>query len=158
MRPRAARWGRAQSDFMSMQLLAEAAGADPMISGSVVIGIIGAITTLVVGLVGKLKVDQARRERTSTRIEGQPISVELVETLATKAEMRDLEGRLVAEIKKLEGVISGERAVARTAVGNLHARIDKTAEGLAATTATMTQLNANLNRVLDLLLKRPTAR
>ncbi len=140
---------------MNVQLLAEVAGADPMISGNWIIAIVGALTTAATGIIGKLKLDAARRDRTSTQIEGQPISVALVETLATKAEMRDLEGRLVNEIKKLETVISGERSVARTAVGNLHARIDKTAEGLAATTATMTQLNANLNRVLDLLLKRP---
>lgn len=143
---------------MMMQTLAEVA-ADPMISGKWLLDVIPVIAAAVVLILGRnhLKAQGAKEERaTRTTIDGQPIGVELVETLATKQEMRELEGRLVMEIKKLESVISSERSVARTANGNLHARIDKTAEGLAAATATMTQLNAGLNRVLDFMIKPNT--
>ena len=129
-----------------MTVLAEIsqAAADPMISGNWLLGLLGALTTAAVAIIGKLKVDAAKREKSS-----------VVETLATKDEMRALEDRLVAEIKKLEGAISKERDIARTANGNLHARIDKSAEALAAMNGQLIQISANLNRLIDLALNTP---
>ena len=109
-----------------------------------VVAILGAVGTMM---------GYSKGRKTSTAVEPNPLPVAMVQDLATKEELRELEARLVAELKKLETAISSERAVARTANGNLHARIDKISEGLAGTTATMTQLNASLNRVLDALLK-----
>lgn len=132
-----------------------------MISGNWLIGVLGALSTAAVAVIGKLKLDQAKRERTSTRIENLPITVSLVETLATKEEMASLEARLVAEIKKLEGSLGKERDVARTANGNLHARIDKTSDNLSLMRGEIGQMNANLNRLIDLAMNpkpRPSAR
>jgi hypothetical protein len=113
---------------------------------------IAAIGVAFAAVVKAFRAGEEKGKQQRTKIEPTPLPVCLVETLATKEEMRELEGRLISEIKKLETALVGERGVARTANGNLHARIDKIAEGLAATTATMTQLNAGLNRVLDLLM------
>ena len=124
-----------------------------MISGNWIIGLIGALTTAAVAIIGKLKLDAAKREKSSVRIEDQPLAVSLVETLATKDEMKELEGRLVREIKKLEEVISSERGVARTANGNLHARIDKSSESLANMMGQLTQISANLNLLIDIHVK-----
>jgi hypothetical protein len=92
--------------------------------------------------------------RMKTTLEDQPIGVELVETLATKDEMRQLEARLVAEIKKLEGAILNERAVARTANGNLHARIDADSKAISNMTGQLTQIDANLSRLINLQLTK----
>lgn len=140
--------------MMIQQFMAQAAGADPMISGNWLIAAIGALSTAAAALVGKLKLDQVRRDRTSTRIEGQPLTIAMVDALATKEELKDLEGRLVAELKKLETSLNSERGVARVANGNLHARIDKTVESLAEVRGELTQINANLNRLIDLAVKR----
>lgn len=133
-------------------LLAEITQTQPdtLISGNWLIGIIGALSTATAAIIGKVRVDQVKRQRTSTRIEDQPLAVSLVETLATKEEMRELEGRLVAEIKKLESAASKERDVARTANGNLHARIDKSAEAMAEMKGQLIQISANLNRLVDM--------
>ena len=56
-----------------MTILAEAAAAaDPGISGTAVAGIIGAITTLVVGVIGKLKLEQAKSDSRDVTIK-QPV-------------------------------------------------------------------------------------
>lgn len=140
-----------------MTILAEAATSDPMISGNWLIALVGAISTGAVAIIGKMKVDQAKRTKTATVVENQPLSVAVVDTLATKEEMRELEARLVSEIKKLESAIANERSVARIANGNLHARIDKSAEGIAEMKGQLTQMNANLNRLLDLVMNFPNS-
>jgi hypothetical protein len=106
---------------------------------------------------------EEKGKKTRTQVEPNPLPVSLVAALATKEELQALEARLTHELKKLETALVGERGVARTANGNLHARIDKTSEGLAAVQATMTQINANLNRMMDMMMaaakpNRPTAR
>ena len=138
-----------------IQTLLASTPPDTLISGNWIIAIIGALTTAAATIIGKMKIDQAKREKTSTRIEGQPIGVELVETLATKQEMRELEARLVAEIKKLESAASKERDVARIANGNLHARIDKSSEALAEMKGQLIQISANLSRLVDMAMKQP---
>jgi len=123
---------------------------------TVSVAAIAAVGVAVASAIRAFRAGEEKGKQQRTKIEPTPLPVSLVSQLATKEEMRDLEGRLVAEIKKLETALVGERGVARTANGNLHARIDKVAEGLASTTATMTQLNAGLNRVLDLLVSQTT--
>jgi hypothetical protein len=141
---------------MIAQFIAESTQPDTMISGTWLIGAIGALSTAAALIIGKLQVDKVKRDKTSTRIEDQPISISLVETLATKEEMKELEGRLVDEIKKLEGSISKERDIARTANGNLHARIDKSAEAMAEMKGQLIQISANTSRLIDMAMgKQP---
>jgi hypothetical protein len=122
---------------------------------------VAAITAVGAALAVAVKAFRAgetKGKQTKTELEPNPLPVAMVSELATKEEMREQEGRLVAELKRLETALTGERSVARTANGTLHARIDKMAEGLASVTATMTQMNGSLNRVLDLLVKSPNRR
>ena len=137
--------------------IAEAAGGGGFDGATVSVAAIAAIGVALAAAIKAFKAGEQRGlQKREVTVEPNPLTVSVVSELATKEEMRDLESRLVMEIKKLETAISSERAVARTANGNLHARIDKVSEGLAATTATMTQINVSLNRVLDLLLAGDT--
>ena len=137
-----------------MTILADTAAAapDPMISGNWLIAILGALSTAAAALIGKNRVDAAKREATNTTIDGQPLTISLVETLATKEEMKELEGRLVTELKKLENAMTSERSVARVANGNLHARIDKSAESLAEMKGQLSQISANTDRLIDMAM------
>lgn len=131
---------------MIAYFLAETAAADPMIPGTWVTGFIVAVLGVIGGWVTKGKIAR-------TSVEPNPLPVEVVESLATKEEMRELEGRLVSEIRKLENALGKERDVARTANGNLHARIDRTSEAIAGVTGQLSQMNSNLDRLLDLATK-----
>jgi len=114
--------------------------------------IIAALVTTLIGggVIGKKVADSKK-----VSIDGQPLSVEVVQKLATKSELADLEARIVAELKKFETALITERSVARTANGNLHARIDKTVESMMEMKGELHQINANLNRLVDLAMQQP---
>jgi len=123
---------------------------DDMISGKLMIGLIGAIFTGLGGLgLGKKWSDSKK-----IKVEPSPLGVELVETLATKGELEALEERLSAELQKIEAALSKERDIARTANGKIHGRIDTSTEAIAAVRGELSQINANINRLLDLAVKR----
>lgn len=131
--------------------------ADPMISGTWLIGIIGALSTAAVGIMGKVNVDKARKQR-STIIENQPVGVRLEEQPdppATKKELLALETRLTTELKKIEEALGKERDIARVANGNLHTRADKSVEVMAEMKGELKQISENVDRLLDLAMKRP---
>lgn len=139
---------------------------------------VAAITALGVGVAAVVKAHRAGMEagkKTRTKVEPNPLPVTLVETLATKGEMRDLEGRLVGEIRKLETQVNGERTVARTANSHIHQRLDGMAEkkdldriheridaqtvATAGAVAALTEVKSNVNQLLALALNRkPTPR
>jgi hypothetical protein len=136
--------------MINQLILAAAADADQMISGQWLIGAIGAVATGIALVVGKTQGRRQARAETTTLIEGQPISVAMASKMVTKDELAELENRLVTEIKKLEQALGKERDVARTANGNLHARIDKTSDSLNLMRGEIGQMNANLSRLIDL--------
>lgn len=139
-----------------MTILAEAANAsDPMISGNWLIGVIGAISTGAVAIIGKMKVDQVRRMKTSTVIENQPLPVNLVDTVATKEELKSLERRILKEITKQESAFEKERDVTREELGKIHSRLDRTSECIAEVKGQLSQIEKNLNRVLNILTNAP---
>ena len=136
--------------------------AETLISGDWIIGIVIAIITAVGGVWLKSSSEErgarCERETRSTTIEGQPVGIALVKTLATKDELEAQEVRIVAELKKLEGALNSERSVARVANGNIHARIDKTVEGMAEMKGELHQINANLSRLIDIAMHPKPAR
>ena len=139
-----------------LPLLAE---TDAMISGNWLIAICTLLVAADLCIVQELRKNSAvasARRMSSTLIEGQPISVEVVGKLATKGELADLEARIVAELKKLESSLLSERSVARTANGNLHARIDKTDGCMMEMKGQLHQIVANLNRLVDIAMQHPT--
>ena len=136
-----------------MTILAEAA-SDPMISGNWLIALVGAISTGAVAIIGKMKVDQARM-KTSTVIENQPLPVNLVDTVATKEELKSLERRILKEITKQESAFEKERDVTREELGKIHSRLDRTSECIAEVKGQLSQIEKNLNRVLNILTNAP---
>lgn len=117
-------------------------------------GAIVAIGTAAAAIIAAFKKGQASR----ISVDPQPLSVALTQTLATKQELAELETRIVGELKKFETALLTERSVARTANGNLHARIDKTVESMAEMKGELHQINANLNRLVDLAMQPHTTR
>lgn len=115
------------------------------------------ITTFVVAVISAVigkKVSDAKK----VRVEPNPFPIELSEKVATKEELDALEERIGAELKKIEAALLKERDVARTANGNLHARIDKSTEALAEVKGELHQINENLSRLLDVAIKGKTSR
>ena len=125
-----------------------AAAADPSTGIYIASGVAGAALAAVPAIIAAYKKGQAT-PRPRVTIDGQPISVEVTQQLATKGEMRELETRIVSELKKLEASLNNERSVARVANGNLHARIDKTDGVMMEMKGELHQINANLNRLVD---------
>ncbi|MEI7912542.1 MAG: hypothetical protein WCK77_23180 [Verrucomicrobiota bacterium] len=139
-----------------LPILAAEVTPDTLISGNWLIAISGVFAGALVGLVQEMRkrsAVEAVRSKNSTTIEGQPISVDVVHHLATKGELNELEARIVAELKKFENALATERSIARTANGNLHARMDKTGDAVMEMRGELHQINANLNRLVDLAMK-----
>jgi hypothetical protein len=141
------------------------AQAGPQVDGAWVTGFVVAI----LGAVGTM-LGYSKGRKTRTQVEPNPLPVAIVAELATKAEMREQEGRLTGEIRKLETQVHGERGVARTANSNIHARLDKMAEkdditrlhdridkqalATASAAASLAEVKSNVNQLLALALNR----
>jgi hypothetical protein len=120
------------------------------------------ITTIFTGIalvMGKVWGKRQEAQKRTTTIAGQPIGVRLEEQSdppATKKELEALEQRMIAELKKIEAALGKERDIARTANGNLHARADKSVEVMAEMKGELKQISENVDRLLDLAMKRPS--
>jgi len=152
---------------MMMQYLAEtAAAADPMISSTVVTGIIGAITTLVVGVIGKLQLDKARNQTNDVTIKKPVPKIRTQEEpeFVTHQILNEHLFRIEKTFEEIKEALDGERGIARTANGNLHKRIDSMSERLGDRLAALEGSSRNIadtvGKLLDLALakKPPGAR
>ena len=143
-----------------MNLLAEAAAAaDPMISGKWLLALVPVVASAVALILGKSHWEKkGAKEARSVTVENQPLQISPILPLATKAELEQLEARLTVELSKIEGALTNERAVARIANGNLHARIDKSTEALAEVKGQLSGIGENVSRLLDLATKRAPQR
>lgn len=146
--------------MMMMQWIAQVAGAqDAMISGKWLIAVIPVVFAGVGVLLSKNKwMQKGAAQARSVTVENQPLQVTSTVPLATKAELEALEARLTAELSKIEVSLASERSVARTANGNLHARIDKSTEQLAEVKGELRGIAENISRLLDLSMNRTTRR
>lgn len=145
---------------MMLNLLAEAVPPDPMISGKWLLTIVPVVASAIALLLGKSHWEKkGAKEARSVTVENQPLQVTSTVPLATKAELESLEARLTTELSKIEGALTSERAVARIANGNLHARIDKSTEQLAEVKGEIKGIAENISRLLDIAMNRkPTTR
>ena len=152
--------------WMPMMADVSAEKQDPMISGNWLVNalviLIPVIASAFVVVVGKnhwkAQGNKEAQKRTTT-IEGQPLGVKLEEQPdppATKKELSALEERITRELKKIEEALGKERDIARVANGNLHARADKSVEVMAEMKGELKQISENVDRLLDLAMKRPT--
>lgn len=143
--------------MMMMTYLAEVAAADTMISGKWLLAVIPLVLSGLGVLLGKNHWEKkGAKEARSVTVENQPLQVTSTVPLATKAELEALEARLTVELSKIEGSLTSERAVARIANGNLHARIDKSTEQLAEVKGELKGIASNISRLLDISMNRKT--
>jgi len=137
-------------------MMAEASNGDTLTVGGI-IALLGAIAAFIVKIQTRKHAFQEGHEKgraERVEIEPNPLPVELVETIATKKELQELEARITRELKKIEDALGNERDVARKANGNIHARIDKSSEALAEVRGELKQISENTDRLLDIALKR----
>lgn len=155
-------------NYLTM-ILAAAGGFDGM---TISVAAIAALGTAVAVAVKAFKAGEAKGKQT-VAVDPVPLPVEVVADLATKDELRDVEGRLTGEIRKLENHQNGERAVARNANSNIHQRLDKMAEksdllriheridaqslATAAATASLNEVKSSVSKLLDLAIQRKPA-
>lgn len=155
-------------NYLTM-ILAETGGFDGM---TISVAAIAAIGTAVGVAVKAFKAGEAKGKQT-VAVDPVPLPVEVVADLATKDELREVEGRLTGEIRKLENHQNGERAVARNANSNIHQRLDKMAEksdllriheridaqslATAAATASLNEVKSSVSKLLDLAIQRKPA-
>lgn len=132
--------------YQPMMAAQAAQGADDSVSGKVVVAIIGAICTGVAGILAHKHGEKSARE---AHVKPLPLPVSLVEKLATKEQLDEVEQQLDGRIGKVESALTEERRVAREAQSNVHRRIDKVAESLAEVRGELRQLNANLARLIE---------
>jgi hypothetical protein len=151
---------------MMTQLMAEVAGADPMISGNWLIGLIGALCTGAAAIIGKV---MGRKEGENSRevtVKKPVPTIQVREEAqwATKPDLEDHKNRTDKGFREVWEAIDGERKVARNALGNIHARIDKQVESLAKMEGSLESLETTTGKLLDLALgkgsdnKPPTKR
>lgn len=143
-----------------MNLLADVAQTDPMISGNWLIGIIGALTTGAAAIIGKLmgrKEGETSREVTLKK----PVPTVVTREEPQWASRPDLEAheeRTANELKQVWEAIDGERKIAREALGRIHTRLDNQSTATATLQGTVNAVNSNVNKLLDLALKKPGTR
>jgi hypothetical protein len=129
---------------------------------------IAAVGVAVASAIRAFRAGEEKGKQQRTKIEPTPLPVSVISQLATKDEMKELEGRLVGEIRKLETQVHGERSVARTANSNIHHRLDTMAEkkdlvriheridtqaiATASAAAALHEVKNNVNQLLSLAL------
>lgn len=125
-----------------------------VLSGGAVVGIIGAISTLVVGIIGKLKVDQARNQSNDVTIKRPVPTVETREkpVLAIKADVDSAIKRIEDQHNKCQQYQGEQRA-------NIHHRLDDQVKALARMEGTLASVQQTTSTLLDLALqKKPSPR
>lgn len=137
-----------------MELIAQAQDGGS-VSVTAVTAIIGAIFTGLALLLGK---SYGEKKAQKVRVEPNPLSVAMVERLATKEQLEEVEEQLEGRISRVEQGALEDRRILRDMEGKTHARIDKMAEGLSGVQGEMRQMNANMRALLERQMKGGTGR
>lgn len=120
-----------------------------LLGGLLIMMLSGAV--MLMNLLEKLRA----KKKEATAIEPNPLQVQEVETLATRAELAAMGASLEADIEALKKAIDGERNVARQANGTLHKRVDEVVEGLSEAKGLLTGVKDNTDLLLSMLLNKP---
>jgi hypothetical protein len=141
---------------MILELIAQAAPAspDPMISATAVTGIIGAITTLVVGIIAKLKVDAVKNESREVTLK-KPVPTVRTQEEPEFVTMGVFNGhlqRIENSFDEIKEALEGERGTARIAQGNIHKRIDALSEKLTEKLSRLEGTSGAVKETVDRLL------
>ena len=138
-----------------MTILAEATATGGFDGLTIGVGAITAIGIAVAAVIKAFKAGVQRgRERTSTRIEDQPVHVETEERpqWITKQTLDEHIGRLETAIEDIKTSLEGERGIARTANGNVHKRIDALSERLGDQLSKLEGTSQSVKETVDKLL------
>ncbi len=132
-----------------------AANSEPMVPGNWIIAVIGALSTAAALIIGKL---QGRKEAESREVTLKK-PVPTVQTReeprwATLPELEDLERRMMDLIREIKTRLEADRAAAREAHGNTHKRIDDIVQVLAELKGFTTQIDENVDKLLNLALHK----
>ena len=135
-----------------------------MISLTAVVGIIGAVTTLIVGVIGKLKIDQARSQTNDVTIKKPVPELEVITherpDFVTHELFTDHMLRIERTFVDIKAVLDKERDTARTSNGNVHRLIDAMAERLGERLAnlegTAKATNETVGKLLDMAMGKKT--
>jgi hypothetical protein len=119
------------------------------------------ITTFVVAVIGAVAAAMARRhgraeqKAQDVRVHPSPLSVEIIDKLATKEQLDALEHDIKERLSVLERFGETQRRTARESETDIHKRIDFVAEKLSAVTGELKHINENLALVLSHILQKP---
>ncbi len=140
--------------MLSLLLLAEATPPDPNIPAAAVVGIIGAITTLVVGIIGKLKLDQVKNESRDVTLKPPVPTVRTQEEpqWATDPDLKDHVKWTREEFKRVWGQFGTEREIHNKEISQIGKRIDEQAVATAEIKGTVSKIDDNVDKLLDLAL------
>jgi hypothetical protein len=137
-------------------ILAQA--VESMVPVNAVTLIIGAVASAIALVIGKRQGRQEVVESRTVEIEGQPLAFRHEEPLATVKALDDLRRDVDSRLGRIEEELGEQRATARNANGNLHARIDKVSENLSGVKGSLDEVNKNVRLLLERSLggRKPT--
>jgi hypothetical protein len=132
-----------------------------MLSATAVTAIIGAITTLVVGVIGKLKVDQAKAQASDVTLRKPVPTIETREkpVLVTKTDLDAHLNRIDGTIKEVKDSQVAYSNTNRVQTDQLHHRLNDQVKALSRMEGTLSSVQETTNTLLHLALgKKPTPR
>jgi NH3-dependent NAD+ synthetase len=127
---------------------------DAMLPTSAVVGIIGGITTLVVAVIGKMKVDQAKAQSNDVTLKKPVPTIETREKpiYAIKDDVEDA-------MRRIQETHAACRAYQGEQRANIHHRLDDQVKALARMEGTLASVQQTTTTLLDLALnKKPSSR
>lgn len=138
--------------MMTMLAAAAGSGLSPEVVGGIIAAII--IGLLGGGVLGK-KVSDHRRVSINDPIP--KIRTQEEPEFVTNDVLNGHLTRIDGSIREMKAAQETERAIARTANGTIHARLDKVMENQAMSRGELTQINLNVQRLLNRTDTKPRA-
>lgn len=142
--------------FPGPVMAAAEAAPDDSVSGKVVIGIIGAITTGVATILAHKHGEKRGAEARNVTIQRPVPTVKTREepAWATKPELVTHVEHTEKRFCEVWDAIQAERGVSREALGRIHARMDEQSTATANLKGKVDEVSANVCRLLNLALNR----
>jgi hypothetical protein len=140
-----------------MSYLAEAAGANDMVSLGALGAFIGTVLTAVGVFLARNKYkEQGAREALSrtVTIADQPVSFTQTAAPASQNDLDEHIARTDKQISSIWEAIQTERGIARTALSRIHERLDMQSKVTATLQGSVEEVGKNVGRLLDLALNR----
>lgn len=118
---------------------------------------ITAIGAAVIGVIKAFKAGEAKGKISQEFTLKKPVPTVMTReepAWATKPELEDHITRTDRHFQEVWDAIQGERGIARTALGQIHKRIDEQSLATAKVQGTVDEVKSNVSKLLDLALQR----